>query len=93
MATSMARIRNRARRRHQGCARTHRFNQRQPKTFVARREGIDGEALVPALHFLDREFARDDDARGKPCGLDALPQITGEDRLLDIVTSWILRLS
>ena len=48
------------------------------KTFVARGEGVDRQPLVPALHFFDRQFAGDDDARLQARGLDPLLQIVGE---------------
>ena len=69
-------------RRDQRRARRHRLDQRQAKAFVARGEGVDRQALVPALHFLDRQFAGDDDARQQARGLDPLLQIVGKAGLL-----------
>ena len=63
---------------YQRRTRRHRLDQGQTKTFVARGEGIDRQPLVPALHLLDRQFARDDDARLQARGLDPLFQIVGK---------------
>ena len=67
---------------HQRRARRHRLDQRQSKTFVARGEGVDGQPLIPALDLLDRNFARDHDARLQAGRLDPPSQIIGKTLLL-----------